>query len=199
MCREDARTRSLGESKSRNKVSVGEPAEGSLSVRFQPIVWWHTHNYHTHTSVRFTFFRGTELRVRFKVMARGATRGSPPRFFHMSPPGHTTMVSLLWLPCFCSGGGSRSRSQLVLLRRALGRRDESSYPSRPAALSSHEPPNIVRTIYGKLALAAVYLLFVRGGSRSAPPPRAYTHTPLVCDHYKSLVCCCCREPSSRVC
>ena len=30
--REDARTRSLGESKSRNKVSVGEPAEGSLSV-----------------------------------------------------------------------------------------------------------------------------------------------------------------------
>ena len=29
--REDARTRSLGESKSRNKVSVGEPAEGSLS------------------------------------------------------------------------------------------------------------------------------------------------------------------------
>lgn len=30
--REDARTRSLGESKSRNKVSVGEPAEGSLKV-----------------------------------------------------------------------------------------------------------------------------------------------------------------------
>jgi hypothetical protein len=30
--REEARTRSLGESKSRNKVSVGEPAEGSLSV-----------------------------------------------------------------------------------------------------------------------------------------------------------------------
>ena len=29
--REDARTRSLGESKSRNKVSVGEPAEGSLT------------------------------------------------------------------------------------------------------------------------------------------------------------------------
>ena len=28
--REDARTRSLGESKSRNKVSVGEPAEGSF-------------------------------------------------------------------------------------------------------------------------------------------------------------------------
>ena len=28
--REDVRTRSLGESKSRNKVSVGEPAEGSL-------------------------------------------------------------------------------------------------------------------------------------------------------------------------
>ena len=31
VCREEVRTRSLGESKSRNKVSVGEPAEGSLS------------------------------------------------------------------------------------------------------------------------------------------------------------------------
>ena len=46
--REDARTRSLGESKSRNKVSVGEPAEGSLSV----VGWWSTPPVHMTTLSR---------------------------------------------------------------------------------------------------------------------------------------------------
>ena len=56
--REEVRTRSLGESKSRNKVSVGEPAEGSLSCfgsmarasRRSPLV---SRTQHTHLSPNY--------------------------------------------------------------------------------------------------------------------------------------------------
>ena len=107
--REDARTRSLGESKSRNKVSVGEPAEGSLPVK---AVGFTASSLQTQISARFV---SRLVRLSFGVgMALEASHGDglklerARRDASFKEVGDTPARPALSLQ---NGGRSRSRTE----------------------------------------------------------------------------------------
>jgi hypothetical protein len=71
--REDARTRSLGESKSRNKVSVGEPAEGSLKVATSSVPITDELRQYTHNGKHVDIFCRLERRSARSAAPAGLT------------------------------------------------------------------------------------------------------------------------------